>query len=158
MRNLGEALLLLTAPIRDRGLWLGPLVKKMCFSQYQCLGVFCRRVFLFFVSPTWPVPVASDWYSGGSRCVPPVLQHILSWRLGHEIIFCSYSLPTTDSSRAVVSYWWKAVHQVLVIHLGLSLSRKSVARLTDCLDMNRDVKQHSNKQSLTHMIGLAEYE
>ena len=30
--------------------------------------------------------------------------------MGHEII----SLPTTDSSRAVVHYWRKAVHIVLV--------------------------------------------
>ena len=38
--------------------------------------------------------------------------------------------------RAVVSYWQKYVHKVLVNHLGgLSLPRKSVVRLTDGPDM-----------------------
>ena len=41
---------------------------------------------------------------------------------------------------AVVSYWRKYVHEVLVNHLGgLSLPRKSVVRLTDCPDMTLDV-------------------
>ena len=40
------------------------------------------------------------------------------------------------SRRAVVSYWRKYVHEVLVNRLrGLSLSRKSVVRLTDRPDM-----------------------
>ena len=46
----------------------------------------------------------------------------------------SHSLPTADSSRAVVSYWRKDVHLVLVNRLG-SLSRNGVVRLTDHLDM-----------------------
>ena len=38
--------------------------------------------------------------------------------------------------RAVVSYWQKYVHEVLVNRLGgLSLPRKSVVRLTDRPDM-----------------------
>ena len=42
--------------------------------------------------------------------------------------------------RAVVSYWLKYVHEVLVNRLGgLSLPRKSVVRLTDCPDMTLDV-------------------
>ena len=41
---------------------------------------------------------------------------------------------------AVVSYWRKYVHEVLVNRLGgLSLPRKSVVRLTDCPDMTIDV-------------------
>ena len=40
-----------------------------------------------------------------------------------------------DSSRVVVSYWRKDVHEVLVNRLGLSLPRKSVVRITDRLDM-----------------------
>ena len=43
--------------------------------------------------------------------------------------FYGHSLPSTDSSRAVVSYWQKDVHIILVTCLaclGLSLSRKSV--------------------------------
>ena len=47
---------------------------------------------------------------------------------------------------AVVSYWRKYVHEVLVNRLGgLSLPRKSVVRLTDSpeltLDVTLDVKQ-----------------
>ena len=44
------------------------------------------------------------------------------------------------SRRAVVSYWQKYVHEVLVNRLGgLSLPRKSVVRLTDRPDMTLDV-------------------
>ena len=40
--------------------------------------------------------------------------------------------PSAGSRRAVVSYWRKYVHLVLVNHLGvLCLSRKSVVNLTD---------------------------
>ena len=42
------------------------------------------------------------------------------------------------SHRAVVSYWRKDVHQVLVKRLG-GLPRNSVVRLTDRLDMIIDV-------------------
>ena len=48
--------------------------------------------------------------------------------------------PSAFSRRAVVSYWRKYVHEVLVNHLGgLSLPRKSVVRLTDHPDMTLDV-------------------
>ena len=48
--------------------------------------------------------------------------------------------PSAFSRRAVVSYWQKYVHEVLVNHLGgLSLPRKSVVRLTDRPDMTLDV-------------------
>ena len=44
--------------------------------------------------------------------------------------------PSADSRRAVVSYWRKYVHEVLVNRLGgLSLPRKSVVRSTDRPDM-----------------------
>ena len=44
------------------------------------------------------------------------------------------------SRRAVVSYWRKYVHEVLVNRLGgLSLPRKSVVSLTDRPDMTLDV-------------------
>ena len=43
--------------------------------------------------------------------------------------------------KAVVSYWRKYVHEVLVNGLGgLSLPRKSVVRLIDCLDMTIEVR------------------
>ena len=44
--------------------------------------------------------------------------------------------PSADSRRAVVSYWQKYAHEVLVNRLGgLSLPRKSVIRLIDSPDM-----------------------
>ena len=50
--------------------------------------------------------------------------------------------PSAFSRRAVVSYWRKYVHEVLVNRLGgLSLPRKSVDRLTDRPDMTLDVYQ-----------------
>ena len=54
-----------------------------------------------------------------------------------------------DSRRAVVSYWRKYVHEVLVNHLGdISLPRKSVVRLTDCPDMTIDF-YHGRKTTTT---------
>ena len=48
--------------------------------------------------------------------------------------------PSAFSRRAVVSYWRKYVHEVLVNRLGgLSMPRKSVVRLTDRPDMTLDV-------------------
>ena len=48
--------------------------------------------------------------------------------------------PSADSRGAVVSYWRKYVHEVLVDRLGgVSLPRKSVVRLTDRPDMTLDV-------------------
>ena len=53
------------------------------------------------------------------------------------VVFVS---PSAFSRRAVVSYWRKYVHEVLVNRLGgLSLPRKSVVRLTDRPDMTLDV-------------------
>ena len=47
---------------------------------------------------------------------------------------------SADSRGAVVSYWRKYVHEVLVNRLGgLSLPRKRVVRLTDRSDMTIDV-------------------
>ena len=48
--------------------------------------------------------------------------------------------PSVFSRKAVVSYWRKYVHEVLVNCLGgLSLPRKSVVKLTDHPDMTLDV-------------------
>ena len=56
---------------------------------------------------------------GGSWVRYPVWQH-------------TFVSPSAFSRRAVVSYWRKYVHEVLVNRLGgLSLPRKSVVRLTD---------------------------
>ena len=59
------------------------------------------------------------------------------WKEFAPHIFVS---PAADSRGAVVSYWRKYVHKVLVNRLGgLSLPRKSVVRLTDCPDMTSAV-------------------
>ena len=59
--------------------------------------------------------------------------------------------PSAFSRRAVVSYWRKYVHEVLVKRLGgLSLPRKSVVRLTDRPDMTLDVyrgRKTTNQQN-----------
>ena len=63
--------------------------------------------------------------------------------------------PSADSRRAVVNYWLKYVHEVLVNLLGglsLSLPRKSVVRLNDHPDMtiavNRGCKTTTRKLCL----------
>ena len=74
----------------------------------------------FFVFYTWLV-------SQGSWVRDPVWQH-------------TFVFPSAFSRRAVVNYWRKYVHKVLVKRLGgLSLPRKSVVRLTDRPDMTLDV-------------------
>ena len=66
-----------------------------------------------------------DQYLSSYHC--PVWQH-------------TFVSPSAFSRRAVVSYWRKYVHEVLVNRLGgLSLSRKSVVRLTDRPAMTLDV-------------------
>ena len=51
-----------------------------------------------------------------------------------------FRFSSADSRRAIVSYWRKYVHEVLVNRLGdLSLPRKSVVRLNDRPDMTLDV-------------------
>ena len=65
--------------------------------------------------------------SQGSWVRYPVWQH-------------TFISPSAVSRRAVVSYWRKYVHEVLVNRLGgRSLPRKSVVRLTDRPDMTLDV-------------------
>ena len=68
--------------------------------------------------------------------------------------------PSAFSRRAVVSYWRKYVHKVLVNRLGgLSLPRKSVVRLTGRPDMTLDVyrerKTTIQKQSFTYIAFVA---
>ena len=64
--------------------------------------------------------------------------------------------PSAFSRRAVVSYWRKYVHEVLVNRLGgLSLPRKSVVRLTDRPDMTLDVyrgRKTTMQQNLAEVL------
>ena len=76
--------------------------------------------------------------------------------LNHMIWPHTFVSPSAFSRRAVVSYWRKYVHEVLVNRLGgLSLPRKSVVRLTDRPDMTLDVycgrKTTNQQQQLNHM-------
>ena len=73
------------------------------------------------------------WYSGGHRVVPPY-RHISFVEIWSWNNFYSLSFPTADSSWAVVSYWQKYGHLVLVNCLG-SLPRNNVDMLTDWLNM-----------------------
>ena len=67
--------------------------------------------------------IVSKSSSQGSQVRYPVWQHTVV-------------SPSAFSRRAVVSYWQKYVHEVLVNFLGgLSLPRNSVVRLTDRPDM-----------------------
>ena len=64
---------------------------------------------------------------------------VMSW-VRYPVWQHTFVSPSAFSRRAVVSYWRKYVHEVLVNRLGgLSLPRKSVARLTDRPDMTLDV-------------------
>ena len=59
---------------------------------------------------------------------------------GIVLTYDAILFPSAFSRKAVVSYWRKYVHEVLVNRLGgLSLPRKSVVRLTDRPDMTLDV-------------------
>ena len=63
---------------------------------------------------------------------------------------CLLVIPRTIIHQAVVSYWRKYVHEVLVNRLGgLSLPRKSVVRLTDRPDMTLDVYR-GRKTTMQH--------
>ena len=58
--------------------------------------------------------------------------------------------PSSDSRGAVVGYWRKYVHEVMVNRLGgLSLPGKSVVRLTDRPDMTLDVYRR-RKTTIQH--------
>ena len=64
--------------------------------------------------------------------------------------------PSADSRGAVVSYWRKYLHEVLVNRLGvLSLSRKSVVKLTGRPDMTvyvyRGRKTTIKQQQISHI-------
>ena len=72
--------------------------------------------------------------------IPLVIFHLKGSRVRYPVWQHTFVSPSAFSRRAVVSYWRKYVHEVLVNRLGgLSLPRKSVVRLTDRPDMTLDV-------------------
>ena len=79
-----------------------------------------------------------------------ILRISAGWSEHSGFTLISYALNHKILRRAVVSYWRKYVHEVLVNRLGgLSLPRKSVVRLTDRPDMTLDVyRGRKKKQSI----------
>ena len=71
------------------------------------------------------IECASAWYADGRGFDAKVWQNIISLRFGHGPLSLS-----ADSRRAVVSYWRKNGHCVLVNCQG-GLPRNSMAKLTD---------------------------
>ena len=71
------------------------------------------------------------------------------WSLNN---FYDHSVPSTDSRRAVVSYKWKYVHEVLVKCMVKLAQEKSVVRWTDLLNMiitvDWDVKPQTKQNCL----------
>ena len=93
------------------------------------------------------------------RSARPAIFFCGNWSWNH---FYGPFLTCADSSRAVVSYWRKDLHKVLVICLGLSLSRKTVISLTGHLVLtivvDWDVKQQNKQNAIRHkfwkVVGL----
>ena len=121
--------------------WL-VLIKINAFIDMTCIN-FIRIYFRIQFSPLFQLFVINhchsdvfcfDYFSSFSWLVSqgswvryPVWQH-------------TCVSPSAFSRRAVVSYWQKYMHEVLVNRLGgLSLPRKSVVRLNDHPDMTLDV-------------------
>ena len=110
---------------------------KMCmWFGYNPGFNFC--LFFHFVNfvIVWPQRSGAVARSEASRlaCKRPRVQSprsahsfVESWSWKH---FYGHSPSSADSKRAVVSYWWKNVHLVLLNCLG-GLPRNSVARLND---------------------------
>ena len=83
----------------------------------------------------------------GQHCRPAVCSWSLLCASANYSTFVS---PSAFSRRAVVSYWRKYVHKVLVNRLGgLSLPRKSVVSLTDRPNMTLDVYR-GHKTTMQH--------
>ena len=95
----------------------GGRVVRLCWVNFQC------QAFLLIWIIVGQGPIALGY---------PVRQH-------------TFVSPSAFSRRAVVSYWRKYVHGILVNRLGgLSLPRKSVVRLTDRPGMTLD-HRHSTE-------------
>ena len=83
--------------------------------------------FVNLAAPHSAVGSASDSKARGPRVRNAVRPH-------------TFFSSSADSRRAVVSYWRKYVHEVLLNRFGgLNLPRKSVDKLTDRPDMTLDV-------------------
>ena len=75
-------------------------------------------------------------------------------RVRHPVRPKTFVSLSTDSIRAVVSYWRKYEHEILDNRLeGLSLPRKSVVRLTDRPDMTIVVYRKTTTQQQQQLLG-----
>ena len=95
-------------------------------------------ILYLFARPHSTFGSASD-SSQGSRVQYPARPH-------------TFVSPSAVSRRAVVSYWQRCVHEILVNRLGgLSPPKKSVVRLTDRSDMTTDVDRE-RKTTTQHTL------
>ena len=103
-----------------------------------------------------PLKMKRDCGRSRVRSSGPLTFFRWDWSWNH---YYGHSFPSADSSRAVVNYWRKDVHLVLV-----SLPRNSVVRLTDRLDMTivvewdvkPQMKQNKNLNGYRFMKWLRE--
>ena len=99
------------------------------FLYQQTKALLNPEKLLSFVNEK--IKVIQSNFNGWNTFGTPVWQH-------------TFVSPSAFTRRAVVSYWLKYVHEVLVNRLGgLSLPRKSVVRLTDRPNMTLDVYRGS---------------
>ena len=130
--------------LRVSGSFIDKYMQHKAYSQsysYQSLIVNVIKMNGKFLSLTGRVAqsVGHLTRKSGSWVQYPVWQH-------------TFVSPSAFSRRAVVSYWRKYVHEVLVNCLGgLSLPRKSVVRLTDRPDMTLDV-YHGRKTTIQQQL------
>ena len=98
------------------------------FARQPSLIAQCKGIPVQFICDIMSLLLFQTWLvSQGSWVRYPVWQH-------------TFVSPSAFSRRALVRYWRKYVHKVLVNRLGgLSLPRKSVVRITDRPDMTLDV-------------------
>ena len=111
--------------------------RYLCSSQTNNFSQVIFKILCYFLVDPFELPGRVAQSVGHLTRKSGVLGSILVWQ--HTFIS-----PSAFSRRAVVSYWRKYVHKVLVDRLGgLSLPRKSVVRLTDCPDMTLDVNKNA---------------
>ena len=122
--------------MRSSLIWVCTVCSDLSVPIFKIITVSCSK---WLAGPRSAVSSASD-----SRY--PVRPH-------------TFVSPSADSRRAVVSYWRKYVHEVLVNRFrGLSLLRKSVVRITDRPDMTsavyRGCKTTTQQQQLSGWLSL----
>ena len=124
-----------------------PIVGVVGAFKVSSYPVQQRRTILTILVEGLPRNIPTKW-GRVAQSVGHLTRKSGSW-VRYPVWQHTFVSPSAFSRRAVVSYWRKYVHEVLVNRLGgLSLPRKSVVRLTDhpdmTLDVYWDVKQQYN--------------